>query len=114
MRHKFRRQHPIGHYIVDFACTEHRLVIEVDGSQHFQNFSDARRTAWLENEGWIVKRFWNTDVLTNTNGVVETILRVLKANGTLSVRESEMRTFNDVYPPSEADLSAAFSAHAAG
>jgi very-short-patch-repair endonuclease len=80
MRYKFRRQHPIRHCIVDFACTEHRLVIEVDGGQHFENADDARRTAWLENQGWIVKRFWDTDVLTTTNGVVETILRVLKAS----------------------------------
>src|SRR5712691_12948056 len=77
-RYKFRRQHPIGGFIVDFACTEYRLVIEVDGGQHAHN-ADARRTAWLKREGWRVIRFWNNDVLGNTNGVIEAILRSLKA-----------------------------------
>ena len=76
-RYKFRRQHPIGPYIVDFACTEHALVIELDGGQHADNAMDMRRTAWLEAQGWKVIRFWNNDVLANTNGVVETILRGL-------------------------------------
>ena len=78
-RYKFRRQHPIGHYIVDFACTEYRLVIELDGSQHADDPADIRRTAWLESQGWRVIRFWNNDVLANTSGVTETILRALEA-----------------------------------
>jgi len=78
-RYKFRRQHPIGQYIVDFACTEHRLVIETDGGQHADNGKDASRTAQLERQGWKVIRFWNNDVLANTSGVVETILRALQA-----------------------------------
>jgi very-short-patch-repair endonuclease len=77
-RYKFRRQHPIGRYIVDFACTEHRLAIELDGSQHADNPSDISRTAWLERQGWRVIRFWNNDVLANTNGVIETILEALQ------------------------------------
>ncbi len=80
MRYKFRRQHPIGRYIVDFACTEHQLVIEVDGAQHSDNAADTSRTAWLEDQGWNVLRFWNNDILTNGNGVVETILRALEHN----------------------------------
>ncbi len=78
LRYKFRRQHPIGHYIVDFACTECRLVIELDGSQHADDPADIRRTAWLESQGWRVIRFWNHDVLANTSGVTETILRALE------------------------------------
>ena len=79
MKYKFRRQHPLGGFIVDFACTEYRLVIEVDGGQDSDNAADTSRAAWLENQGWKVLRFWNNDVLSNTDGVVETILRVLKS-----------------------------------
>ena len=78
-RYKFRRQHPIGSYLADFACTEYRLIIEIDGGQHADNAADARRTARLESQGWTIIRFWNNEVLANTNGVVETILRALKA-----------------------------------
>jgi len=75
---KFRRQHPLGPYILDFACIEHRLVIEADGGQHVGNAKDDSRTAWLESTGWRVVRFWNNDILKNTQGVLETILRELK------------------------------------
>jgi very-short-patch-repair endonuclease len=78
-RFKFRRQHPIGHYIIDFACTEYALVIEIDGGQHADRTADVRRTASLKSEGWKVIRFWNSDVLSNTSGVVETVLRALAA-----------------------------------
>jgi very-short-patch-repair endonuclease len=76
--YKFRRQHPLGRFIVDFACVEHRLVIEADGGQHCENEADERRTAWLERRGWRVLRFWNTDVLTNSEGVQEMILAALR------------------------------------
>jgi len=75
--YKFRRQYPIGGFIVDFACTKYRLVIEADGGQHASDPSDANRVARLENAGWRVLRFWNTDILTNIEGVVDTILRTL-------------------------------------
>ena len=78
-KYKFRRQHPLGDFIVDFACTEYQLVIEIDGGQHSENAADTTRTAWLHSQGWKVLRFWNNDVLSNTNGVVETILCVLKS-----------------------------------
>src|SRR5712691_6129303 len=78
MKYKFRRQHPIGQYIVDFACTEYRLVIEVDGGQHADSV-DARRTDWLERQGWKVIRVWNNDVLGDTNRVVEAVLHALEA-----------------------------------
>ena len=76
--YKFRRQHPIGRFIVDFACTKHRLVIEADGGQHDENMADALRTAWLESQGWRVLRFWNNDILANTEGVMETVLQALR------------------------------------
>ncbi len=75
--HRFRRQHPIGDYIVDFACTRHRIIVEADGGQHAGNDADKRRTAWLESEGWRVLRFWNNDILANTEVVVQTILEKL-------------------------------------
>src|SRR6266851_7066042 len=76
-RYRFRRQHPIGVFIVDFACTRHLLIVEADGGQHADNEDDRRRTAWLEAEGWRVLRFWNNDVLANTEGVAEIILKEL-------------------------------------
>jgi len=76
--YRFRRQFPIGRFIVDFACTRHHLIVEADGGQHADSEADNRRTAWLEEQGWRVLRFWNNDVLANTNGVVETILKALQ------------------------------------
>ncbi|HEX3416931.1 MAG TPA: DUF559 domain-containing protein [Stellaceae bacterium] len=78
-RYKFRRQHPLGGFIVDFARTEHQLAIEVDGGQHCDDAADTNRTAWLESQDWKVLRFWNNDVLNNTNGVIETILQAVEA-----------------------------------
>jgi very-short-patch-repair endonuclease len=74
---KFRRQHQLGPFIADFVCIEHRLVIEADGGQHADNNADARRTAWLNARRWRVLRFWNNDILTNTEGIQDTILRAL-------------------------------------
>ncbi|HEV7995753.1 MAG TPA: endonuclease domain-containing protein [Stellaceae bacterium] len=78
---KFRRQHPIGNYVADFACTRHRLVVEADGGQHADNVADERRTILLERQGWRVIRFWNNDILSNAEGVIETILRALHTSG---------------------------------
>lgn len=69
---KFRRQHPVPPYIADFYCPELQLVIELDGSQHTEA-SDAVRTGFLEARGMLVLRFWDNDVLTNTEAVVEAI-----------------------------------------
>ena len=78
--HRFRRQVPIGPFIADFACLAARLVVEVDGGQHIDDADrDERRTAWLEERGYRVLRFWNTDVLTNIEAVLETTLRALPA-----------------------------------
>jgi very-short-patch-repair endonuclease len=72
--HRFRRQVPIGPYIADFACLAAKLIVEVDGGQHFDDEPyDRRRTAWLEERGYRVLRFGNIDVLTQTGDVVEAI-----------------------------------------
>lgn len=71
---KFRRQHPIGPYFVDFCCIEARLVVEIDGGQHAEAAErDARRTAYLADHAFRVIRFWNHDVLARTDAVLETI-----------------------------------------
>src|SRR5688572_4689255 len=73
MGHKFRRQHPIGLYVVDFVCIEARLVVELDGGQHANQASGAARTAFLEADRYCVLRFWNNDVLTQTQAVLAAI-----------------------------------------
>lgn len=79
--HKFRRQLPIGPYIVDFVCVERRLIIELDGGQHAeQRARDAQRSAWLQARGFRVLRFWNDQALKETNAVLEFVLRHLSEN----------------------------------
>lgn len=76
----FRRQVPIAGYIVDFACATHRLIVEVDGSQHARADDadyDLQRTQRLEADGWTVLRFWNDDVLRDIDNICEHILRVI-------------------------------------
>jgi len=73
----FRRQHPIGDYFADFCCTSLNLVIEVDGGQHSESEHDLKRDAWLKAQGYTVLRFWNTDVLTQIEGVVSRILETI-------------------------------------
>jgi very-short-patch-repair endonuclease len=77
--HKFHRQHPLGPYVLDFACIERKLVVEVDGGQHADSEHDRRRTAWLEAQGWRVIRFWNNEVLSNIEGVVARLTEALKS-----------------------------------
>ena len=71
---KFRRQVPVGPYIVDFLCVGARLIVEADGSQHGESRHDEARAAFLAREGWTVLRFWNHDILRSGDSVVETIL----------------------------------------
>ena len=71
---KFRRQQPTGKYIVDFACFENRLVIEIDGGEHLQSYKDSIRDEWFKENGYKVLRFWNNDVLKNTDGVIQRIV----------------------------------------
>ena len=73
----FRRQVPIGSYIVDFVCLAERLIIEVDGGQHGSSRDEAR-DAWLKSQDFIILRFWNNDVLSNTEGVLEKILETIR------------------------------------
>ncbi len=87
---KFRRQHPIGEYVVDFCCIEKRIVIEVDGSQHIRNrFADEKRSEFLRSQGYSVLRFWNNEVNENIDGVM---LKVEEAIGGILPSDS---------PPSE-------------
>ena len=75
---KFRRQEVLGPYVVDFACLEPKLVIEVDGGQHAEQApNDAARTGYLEALGYRVIRFWNDEVLRNPDAVLDEIGRVL-------------------------------------
>lgn len=78
--HKFRRQHPVGPYVLDFACEELKLAIELDGGQHnqpAQQKHDAARSALLQQAGWQVLRFWNNEVNENMDGVLQTIADAL-------------------------------------
>jgi very-short-patch-repair endonuclease len=86
---KFRRQQPIGPFIVDFVCQERGLVIEVDGGQHAESAADARRTKFLESKGYRMLRFWNNDILSNLDGVAQVIATALSTpHPALAVRES--------------------------
>ena len=78
--YSFRRQVPIGPYIVDFVCPAVKLVVELDGGQHQeQTAADNRRTRWLEREGYRVLRVWNNDVLGNMDGVLIAVLAELRS-----------------------------------
>jgi len=71
---KFRRQHQIGKYVVDFACPEMKLVVELDGGQHAEQLElDASRTEFLAQQGYRVLRAWNNQVVENIDGVLEAI-----------------------------------------
>lgn len=76
--HKFRRQHPIGHYIVDFVCLSSRLIVELDGTQHAENAYDAARDAYLRSQGFRMMRVWNSDVLFRQDSVLEAIWATLQ------------------------------------
>jgi len=79
---KFRRQVPFPPYTVDFCCFEAKLIVEVDGSQHAERVTqDAVRTRRLEGDGFTVIRFWNNEVLTNIDGVLEVIFTELNRRG---------------------------------
>ncbi|HVC52477.1 MAG TPA: DUF559 domain-containing protein [Stellaceae bacterium] len=95
--YKFRRQCPIGPYVGDFASIRHRLIIEVDGSQHAESGADERRTAWLEQHGWYVIRVWNNDVSRNSTAVAEYIVSVLQSRPPLTLPSRSRRA-----PPSPA------------
>ena len=74
---KFRRQHRMAGYILDFACLERWLIVEADGGQHADSRSDLKRDSYLEHLGFRVLRFWNNEVLENASGVFEMIYTAL-------------------------------------
>jgi len=79
--YKFRRQRPIGPYIVDFVCLDKKLVVEVDGGQHAGQMElDTKRFDYLKEKGYRVMRFWNNEVLTETESVLTVILSSLDGN----------------------------------
>ncbi len=71
---KWRRQVPIGPYVVDFVCFERRMIVECDGSQHADNLRDVARDDWLRHEGFSVTRFWNHEIFRERESVLNTIL----------------------------------------
>ncbi len=77
---KFRRQQPLGPYILDFVCLEKRVVVEVDGGQHSEQIAyDTKRSAWLEAQGFRVLRFWDNEVLRSIDVVKEVIAEALNS-----------------------------------
>ena len=88
--YKFRRQHPIGPFVGDFVCLQTGLVIEVYGGQHGELAAeDARRTRYLNRQGFRVLRFWNHEVLQHTDACLEMILRALGSHIDSSTAQSE-------------------------
>ena len=76
---KFRRQHPLGPFIVDFCCPEARVIVELDGGHHsLTHDSDTARSGYLTGQGYRVLRFWNNEALGNISGVLERIVEALK------------------------------------
>ena len=88
----FRRQTPIGRFIVDFVCHERSLIIEVDGGQHAENKRDIERDRWLESKGYRILRFWNSDVLRNRNGVLEMIVATAAEHTRSEEHTSELQS----------------------
>jgi very-short-patch-repair endonuclease len=76
--YKFKRQLPIDHYIVDFACPARRLIVEADGGQHLEGKRDVSRDEYLKEHGFRVLRFWNSDIFENEEGVLTSILAALE------------------------------------
>ena len=94
--HHFRRQATIGAFFCDFASHRLKLVIELDGGQHAENSADARRTAYLESNGYRVVRFWNNDVTENLEGVLSVLLT--------AVEQASPPTPDPSPPPASASL----------
>jgi very-short-patch-repair endonuclease len=102
--YKFRRQQPLGPYVVDLVCLEARLIIEIDGGQHATSTNDAKRTAWLESNGFWVMRFWNHEVMAATDAVVTAIEHALKSpppggRKTATAIKHQLKHPPHLYPP---------------
>ncbi len=76
---KFKRQQPLGRYIVDFVCFECRLIVEIDGGQHNGSVDDVLRDEWLGAQGFTVLRFWNNEVMENLEGVLTRVFEFVEA-----------------------------------
>jgi very-short-patch-repair endonuclease len=104
--HKFRRQHPVGPYIVDFICLEKKLVVEVDGGQHLdQEAYDERRSRFLQEKGYRVLRFWNNQVLQQIQTVLRAIEFALGATVEPSGSQSQKKEGAPILDPSPTDES---------
>ena len=99
---KFRRQAPLGPYIVDFVCFSHRLIVELDGVQHLDSVRDERRDAHLRSLGFEILRFWNSEVLGELEMVGDTIAAALEDSGNRHVRARRVRR-SDPPPPAPAE-----------
>ena len=89
--HQFVRQHPIGPYFADFCCRKHKLVIELDGSQHADSAYDRRRDEFMRARGYSVLRFWSHEVLKQRRPICDTILAALDGRLAENVTASDMR-----------------------
>jgi len=97
----FRRQVVIGPYIADFACLAEKLIVEVDGSQHGEDAGlrhDEARTRWLQAEGFRVIRFWNNDVMSKTDAVMDAI------HNMIAVTPPRLPAAGDPPPPGEGEV----------
>jgi very-short-patch-repair endonuclease len=101
---KFKRQVPLGRYIVDFVCFGSRLVVEVDGGQHNGSVQDEVRDAWLQAQGFVVRRYWNHEVLGNLEGVLSDILQYASPSLPPLSREGR-EAFRNSHRPSQSDKS---------
>jgi very-short-patch-repair endonuclease len=91
---KFKRQKPVGRYIVDFICVERLLIIEVDGGQHAEQAGyDQQRDAWLSGQGFIVLRFWNNEVMQQLEGVLEQIRLTLSPGPSPACGRGEIKPY---------------------
>jgi len=88
---KFRRQVPVGPWIVDFVSYEKKIVVEADGGQHLNSQKDAVRDSDLRSRGFQVFRFWNNDILNDTESVLQEILRQAPSPRSLRLRPSPTR-----------------------
>jgi very-short-patch-repair endonuclease len=96
---RFRRQRPVGPYIVDFVCLEKRMVIEVDSGQHNEAvFRDFQRDEWLRKQGFVVLRFWNHEVLNEIKSLTEVIWRTLKETPSLFLPRTRGRKRDSAMP----------------
>ena len=89
--YKFVRQFPIGSYFADFLCRKHRLVVEIDGSQHIDYAYDRMRDDCMRDAGFSVIRFWSADVLRQRNVVCETVLAALDGRLSENIVASDLR-----------------------